>query len=85
MKPVSPWSLSLATAIPVVSSAVGPLVAYDSNIVGLSVVHNAEFEVLQALEERIPTIDLGTYPLSISLPKNDRLFTMWVSTPWRQF
>lgn len=58
--------------------------AYDSNIVGLSVVTNAEFEVLQALEERIPTIDLGTYPLGISLPKNDKLFTMWASTPWEQ-
>jgi hypothetical protein len=76
MKLSSSLGFVLARALPVISSALGPSVAYDTNVLGMPMVRSTDLEVYNAIEERIPTIHLGTFPLNRYLPKNDILFSM---------
>ena len=76
MKKLSSWGFCLARTLLLVASALGSLEVHDSRQGGSIVDRSQEFEVLYLIEERIATIDLGSYSLDISLPKNDKLFTM---------
>jgi hypothetical protein len=75
MKSTLFWSLLLGRALPVMPSALGPLVAYESNLVALPILPRSDLEAFQPLEERLPTIHLGTFSLEFSLPPKDVLIS----------
>lgn len=69
---------SLLAVAPAVLSAIlaPPLVAYDVQYVDIPTKRHLELEVFENLEERIPTIHLGTYSLAKIFPKVDILVQM---------
>jgi hypothetical protein len=75
MKSIIFWGLLLGRVLPVMPSALRPIVAYESNLVTLPILPRTDLEVFQPLEERLPTIHLGTFPLEFSLPPEDVLIS----------
>jgi hypothetical protein len=70
------WGLLLGRALPVMTSALRPLLAYESNLVAMPIARRTDLEFFQPLEERIPTIHLGTFSLDFSLPPKDALISV---------
>jgi hypothetical protein len=75
MKSTLFWGLLLGRALPVMPSALRPLIAYESNLVALPISPRTDLEVFQPLEERLPTIHLGTFDLDFALPPKDILIS----------
>jgi len=64
-------SALLLKVLPSVGLALRPLVAYEVNHNGPKVARGSNLEIFSSLEERLPTIHLGTFPMVRTLPAND--------------
>jgi hypothetical protein len=81
MKFSSFWSLFLARALPVVSSAVHPPVSYDTDAaLAIPMARDTDIEVFGVLEERLPKIKLP--PIAFTVREvNYLLFSVYVPLP----
>lgn len=60
----------LVRALPAISSAPQPVVIYDMNHIAALHPRQLDLEVYNALEERLPTIHIGTYSVAKTFPAN---------------
>jgi hypothetical protein len=73
---LAPYICILAGALPVISSALKPLVAYDVDYVGVAQRRHLDLKPFENLEERTSPINLGTYSLAKKFSKDFVLLQM---------